>query len=237
MSVRSFVQDNYKKLKICARDDCRRLSSIATRVRPATRGVVWHAGDGVHTRFSKPCCIPPRVFSLRKPRSQRHVYPIEWRHASIILGFAKNGIQLGSSKSSKQYVSLCDWSTFRCRFRVSRVYQAFGNWSTSRIEDWTSADPVLCSIDSVHEFAEQLRIHKICLLVVSTSVRSLWYSFPEVKLLWYPPVSELRRIRCLIDLLKKKNKKLCAAILKQSLGGGRRDLELHYWEASKNGKQ
>ncbi len=44
----------------------------------------------------------------------------------------------------------------------------------------------------MHEFAEQLRIHKICLLVVSTSVRSLWYSFPEVKLLWYPPFSELR---------------------------------------------
>ncbi len=54
MSVRSFVQDNYKKLKICARDDCRRLSSIATRVLPATRGVVRHAEDGVHTRFSNP---------------------------------------------------------------------------------------------------------------------------------------------------------------------------------------
>lgn len=91
MSVRSFVQDNYKKLKICARDDCRRLSSIATRVLPATRGVVWHAGDGVHTRFSNPCRIPPRVFSLRQPHSQRHVYPTVWRHASIILGFAKNG--------------------------------------------------------------------------------------------------------------------------------------------------
>jgi hypothetical protein len=123
-------------------------------------------------------------------------------------------------------VSLCDWSTSG----AGSGFRGFIKRLATEVQAESKTEQVqiqFCSIDSVHEFAEQLRIHN-CLLVVSTSVRSLWYSFPDLKLLWYPPFSELRRIRCLIDLLKKKNKKLCAAILKQSLGGGRRDLELHY---------
>jgi hypothetical protein len=96
-------------------------------------------------------------------------------------------------------------------------------WPKNRWHGVTCEFFLFCSIDYVHELAKQLRIHNICLLIVSTSVRSLWY----------PPFSELQKIRCLTDLLKKKNKKLCAAILKQSLRGGMRDLELHYWEASK----
>ncbi len=159
------------------------------------------------TRFSNPCCMPPRVVSIRKRHSQRHVYPIELRHASI---------RIKACEERDYSLEVPSHPNNTCHFvtgRPSCAGSGFIKRLVTEVQAESKTEQVqiqFCSIDSVHEFAEQLRIHKICLLVVGRSVRSLWYSFPEVKLLWYPPFSQLQRIQCLIDLLKKKNKKLCA---------------------------